>query len=301
MTLKFKRIGILGRPYDYNANTVSLINNICGFLLNQQIDTLIDQDTAQLINTSGFKLTPKISIATRHEIGKECDLAIVIGGDGSMLSAARTLADYDISVIGIHRGRLGFLTDINPNNIDAELNKILAGSYIKTEICIVHADIIQDGVVRQRVSAVNEVVINSGNITRMIEFEVYINEQFVYQQRSDGLIVATPTGSTAYALSGGGPIVNPELKALTLVPMFPHNLTSRPIVISDTSKIKIIPVISDNLIPSVSGDGQPIELLKHGDTIQVYKSDKVLHLLHPSDYNYYETLRTKLHWGTKPV
>ena len=301
MTFKFKRIGILGRPYDYNANTVSLINNICECLINQQIDTLIDQDTAQLINTAGFKLTPKIAVATRHEIGKECDLAIVIGGDGSMLNAARTLADYDISVIGIHRGRLGFLTDINPNNIDAELNKILAGSYIKTEIYIVHADIIQDGVVRQRVSAVNEVVINSGNITRMIEFEVYINEQFVYQQRSDGLIIATPTGSTAYALSGGGPIVNPELKALTLVPMFPHNLTSRPIVISDTSKIKIIPVISDNLIPSVSGDGQPIELLKHGDIIQVYKSDKVLHLLHPSDYNYYETLRTKLHWGTKPV
>jgi NAD+ kinase len=296
---KFKKIGLIGRTSRHNISVT--LDTVCGFLALNNIPALIDAETAQLMKN------PKFPVVARSQIGEQCDLAIVVGGDGSILNAARTLADYDISVIGIHRGRLGFLTDIAPDNIAPKLTSILNGECIKQELCLLHANILdrQNNIIK-RIDAVNEVVINSGSITRMIEFEVYINDQFVYSQRSDGIIIATPTGSTAYALSGGGPIVTPELKALLLVPMFPHNLTSRPIVISDQSKIKIVPVAnslthgSTNL-PGLSCDGQAVELLASDHRVEIYKSDKILHLLHPSEYNYYETLRTKLHWGTKPV
>ena len=296
MAYKFKQVGIIGRASRHNtgSNISNTLDAVCGFLATHKLPALIDSETADLMTN------PKFPIASRTQIGEQCDLAIVVGGDGSILNAARTLADYNISVIGIHRGRLGFLTDIAPDNISAKLINILNGEYIRHELCLLHANIINNNTVRKTIDAVNEVVINSGSVTKMIEFEVYIDNQFVYSQRSDGLIVTTPTGSTAYALSGGGPILTPDLKTLLLVPMFPHNLTTRPIVIPDKSRIKIIPVPS-SLSPGVCGDGQSVEILTEHDSVEITKSDKVLHLLHPSDYNYYETLRTKLHWGTKPV
>lgn len=297
---KFKSIGIIGR--NLNNNISQTINNVCDFLASLNITPIIDQEIYSLVNNK------KLESKTKTEIGDICDLAIVIGGDGSILHAARALAGCDISVIGIHKGRLGFLTDIAPNDIATELSKILNGDYTKQELFLLHADIIEveknnnaDNII-SRIDAVNEIVINSCSVTKMIEFDVYINNHFMFRQRSDGLIIATPTGSTAYALSGGGPILTPNLNILTLVPMFPHNLTSRPIVISDDSIITIKPVEDTNyILPSISGDGQaPVKLSKN-NKISIYKSGKILHLLHPSNYNYYETLRTKLHWGTKPV
>lgn len=293
MSFKFKKIGLVGRTN--HPEIIKTLESVHDFFMAHKASVLIDQETAVLINN------PKFPIVTRQEIGQQCDVAVVVGGDGSILNAARTLADHNISVIGIHRGRLGFLTDIAPESINSELTSVLNGHFIKHELCLLHADIISNNKVRKTVDAVNEVVLNSGSITQMIEFEVYINNQFVYKQRSDGIIIATPTGSTAYSLSGGGPILTPELKALNLVPMFPHNLTSRPIVIPDSSKVKLVPLQNKNLCPGVSCDGQPVELLNSDDTVEIYKSEKILHLLHPSNYNYFETLRTKLHWGTKPV
>ncbi len=296
MAYKFKKVGLIGR-----ANRPEIIETLKitqEFFLKNNVPALIDKDTSKLI------ADPKFPIVNRDDIGKQCDLAVVVGGDGSILRAAKTLAAYNVSVIGIHRGRLGFLTDIAPDAIDNKLTKILHGEYVRHELCLLHADIIDtsnNNKVKTTLDAVNEVVLNSGNITRMIEFEVYTDNQFVYQQRSDGLIVATPTGSTAYALSGGGPILTPKIKALVLVPMFPHNLTSRSVVIPDTSRITIKPIHNNKLYPGVSCDGQAIELLNRHDTVEIYKSDKILHLLHPKDYNYYETLRTKLHWSTKPA
>ena len=297
MAYKFKKIGIIGRASRHTKpngpNISSTLDSLCGFLATHKLSALIDSETASLM------AKPKFPVVSRTQIGEECDLAIVVGGDGSILNAARTLADYNISVTGVHRGRLGFLTDIAPDNISEKLIKILSGEYVRHELCLLHANIINNGKVKTTIDAINEIVVNSGSVTRMIEFEVYIDDQFVYSQRSDGLIITTPTGSTAYSLSGGGPILTPDIKALLLVPMFPHNLTSRPIVIPDKSRIKIVP-ITESLNPGVSGDGQAIEQLTENDTVEIYKSNKVLHLLHPSDYNYYETLRSKLHWGTKP-
>lgn len=293
MTSKFNKVGLIGRKN--RPEIADTLNAVHDFLKKSNIDTIVETNAASLINNLAFPT------ASKKEIGHECELAIVVGGDGSILHAARTLAAFNISVVGIHRGRLGFLTDIAPGEIEQKLTNILAGEYSTHELYLLHADITNKDGLKATLDAVNEVVINSGNITRMIEFEVYINDQFVYQQRSDGIIIATPTGSTAYALSGGGPILTPNLKALTLVPMFPHNLTSRSIVIPDQSRIKIKPVANNSLYPAISCDGQPIEQLNKEDTVEIYKSNKVLHLLHPSNYNYYETLRTKLHWGTKPV
>lgn len=293
MAYKFQKIGIIGRSN--NPEIVATLQAVSNLLLKENISALIDQKTADLIPD------PKFPVVPRDEIGAQCDLAIVVGGDGSILHASRTLAGYDISVIGIHRGRLGFLTDIAPDEVNQQLISVLRGNYIKSELCLLHADIINNNQVKKTLDAVNEVVLNSGNITKMVEFAVYINDQFVLQLRADGIIIATPTGSTAYSLSGGGPILTPSIKALNLVPMFPHNLTSRPIVISDDSKVRLIPVINNNLCPNVSCDGQPVEHLNKNDIVEIYKSDKILHLIHPSDYNYYKTLRTKLHWGKKPA
>lgn len=293
MSYKFKKVGIIGR-----TNTPEIkatLQSVCDFLIANKVPALIDQKISTLIEN------PKFPIVTRNEIGDGCDLAIVVGGDGSILHAARTLADYNINVIGIHKGRLGFLTDIAPDLIEQQLHSVLSGNYLKNELCLLHADIISNNKVKKTLDAVNEVVLNSGNITKMVEFEVYIDDQFVLQQRADGIIIATPTGSTAYSLSGGGPILTPGLNALTLVPMFPHNLTSRPIVISDSCKIKLVPVSNNYLCPNISCDGQPVEHLVPDDHVEIYKSSKILQLIHPSNYNYYETLRTKLHWGKKPV
>ncbi len=292
MSYKFKQIGIIGRASRHNIE--STLDIVCDFLNTSNVSVLIDQETAELIPN------PRFPVVSRQEIGEKCDLAVVVGGDGSILHAARALADYNLSVIGIHRGRLGFLTDIAPDDINVKLHKVLNGEYIRHEMFLLHANILENNKIKKTIDAVNEVVINSGGMTRMIEFEVYIDNQFVYSQRSDGLIISTPTGSTAYALSGGGPIITPDLKALLLVPMLPHNLTSRPIVISNQSKISIIPV-NNSFRPGVSCDGQAIEILGEDNIIEIYKSEKILHLLHPLDYNYYETLRRKLHWGTKLV
>jgi NAD+ kinase len=291
--MKFKNIGILGRN---NQSIAPAINSVCDFLAQNHLKPVVDHEVYELVANKS------LLAATTEEIRNHCDLAIVVGGDGSILQAARNLAGSKISVIGVHKGRLGFLTDIAPDKISEELAKILQGDFIRQELSLLHADIIRKQEIIHRLDAVNEAVLNSGNVTKMIEFDVYTNEQFMFRQRSDGLIIATPTGSTAYAMSGGGPILTPNLRILTLVPMFPHSLTSRPIVIGDDSIITIKPIdLHNGASPGISCDGQPIVSLAQDDKIQVYKSGKVLHLLHPSNYNYYETLRTKLHWGRKPV
>jgi NAD+ kinase len=290
----FKNIGLIGR---INSPAIAdTVVRVADFLKHKRVNVILDAETTDFMATTAFKKQ------TRDEIGQTCDLAIVIGGDGSVLNAARTLAQYPISVVGIHRGRLGFLTDISPVEIEDELTKILMGHYTQQLLCLLHADIFRNKQILLRLDAVNDVVLNAGSITRMIEFELYINDQFVYRQRSDGLIIATPTGSTAYALSGGGPILHPDLGALTLVPMFPHNLTSRPVVISDTALIKFVPIATASTNQTaglgLSCDGQPIENLSPSDEVFIYKSKKKLHLLHPAGYNYYQTLRTKLQWST---
>lgn len=233
------------------------------------------------------------------DLGKHIDLLIVIGGDGSLLNAARAVVDHDTPVLGVNRGRLGFLTDISPQRIEEQLEPILQGQYRKEERFLLQSQILREGKVLGHHIALNDVVLYSGDIARMIEFEAYIDNTYVYKQRSDGLITSTPTGSTAYALSGGGPILHPGLDAIVLVPMHPHTLSSRPIVIHNESKIKLLITAENELEPRVSCDGQVHTTVKSNDEIQIAKYAKPLHLIHPNDYDYFSVLRDKLGWASE--
>lgn len=284
-SLYFKKIGILSRKP--NANRVKFIKRLIKYLADNNLNVYVDSEIGDFNSHT----------ADKNLIREKCDLAIVVGGDGSILYAARALAGYNIPVVGINSGKLGFLADIKPKNFEKELPPILEGKFIQYEIPLLHTDIYHHE--KKYVShndAVNDIVINSSNITRMIEFELYIDDKFVYSQLSDGIIIATPTGSTAYALSGGGPVVHPKLSSLVLVPMFPHNLTSRPIVIHNDAKIEILLKKCGELTAGVSCDGQSLIPIGSNDKIVIQKSTKNLKLLHPLDYSYYATLSQKLNW-----
>jgi NAD+ kinase len=241
----------------------------------------------------------RLTSAELVTIGQEADLAIVVGGDGNMLGAARVLSRFDIHVVGVNRGNLGFLTDINPDDINTDLDAIFSGEGIIEQRFLLEVDVFRHESLKSTNVAVNEVVLHHGKVAHMMEFEVDVNGKFMFSQRSDGLIVATPTGSTAYSLSGGGPILMPSLEALTLVPMFPHTLTSRPIVVDADSKIslRVSKVNSDNL--QVSCDSHIVLSILPGDEVVIRKSPNQLNLVHPPSYDYFNVLRTKLNWGSK--
>ena len=213
-----------------------------------------------------------------------------------MLGAARVLARFDIHVVGVNRGNLGFLTDIHPDDIVQQLDLIFNGECVVEERFLLEVEVYRHEKLKSNNSAVNEVVLHHGKVAHMMEFEIYIDEQFVFSQRSDGLIVATPTGSTAYSLSAGGPIIMPKLDALTLVPMFPHTLSSRPIVVDADSQVsmKVSKVNSDSL--QVSCDSHIVLPVLPGDEIRINKSVDKLHLVHPKGYSYFNVLRKKLGW-----
>jgi len=256
---------------------------------------------ALFVETQTATLVPNLKLQTvsYDELGKNIDLIIVIGGDGSLLHAAKAALKYNTPIIGINRGTLGFLTDINPEQCIEEISKILQGKYQEEQRLVLETIIhdAQGGIAATGLALNDVVLLPSKDSAKMIQFQIAINKEFVCQQRSDGLIVATPTGSTAYALSGDGPILSPALNAITLVPMFPHTLTMRPIVVSADSKVKI--TINNNLEtkPRISCDGDTPLVIPTDGHIHINKSAYTLRLLHPADYHYFHTLRTKLHWG----
>ena len=280
----FHKIGIISRKPD--TKRVAFIKELLEFLIKYNLTIYIDEEIGDFGDHT----------ATKKSIREQCELAIVVGGDGSILYAARALAGYNIPVVGINKGKLGFLADIKPCNFTQELLPMLQGDFIQYEIPLLHTDIYHTNGYISHNDAVNDIVINSSNITRMIEFELYIDNEFVYGQLSDGIIIATPTGSTAYALSGGGPVVHPKLNSLVLVPMFAHNLTSRPIVIHNDAKIEVLLKKCGDLTAGVSCDGQTLIPVSTDDKITIKKSEKTLKLLHPVNYSYYATLSNKLHW-----
>lgn len=293
MKVLFKTIGLIGKSHhrETNETIIHLIKSLTA----QGYSVLVEENSAKDIDISSKQL------ASLPDIGLRCDLAIVVGGDGNMLGAARVLARFDIAVVGINRGNLGFLTDIDPDNIDEPLHAILAGKYITEKRFLLEMKVLRHGQLKSTNSAMNEVVLHAAKVANMIEFELYIDDLFVYHQRSDGLITATPTGSTAYSLSGGGPILTPNMDAISLVPMFPHTLSSRPIVIDGNSHISLrIPSYLSGSV-QVSCDGQiSLEVLP-GDEIQITKCKNELRLIHPKDYSYYEVLRSKLNWSEQKV
>jgi len=231
------------------------------------------------------------------KISEACDLVIVIGGDGSMLNAARVLTGRDVAVLGINRGRLGFLTDILPDEIETKISQVLAGDYTEESRFLLDVVATRAGKSESLGCALNDVVLHPGKAAQMIEFELFVDDHFVYSQQSDGLIVATPTGSTAYALSAGGPIMHPQLDAFVLVPMHPHSLNTRPITISADSIVRIIIAQKHSILPQVSCDGRMQYTAMPGDEIIMRKKTERLRLIHPGDHNFYKACRSKLGWA----
>lgn len=286
----FNRIGLFGRTK--RDGLQETLVNLVEYLTMQEYAIYIEADTAANCHLSHLPTLPG------ETLGQHCDLVIVIGGDGSLLQAARSVVDYDTPIVGINRGRLGFLTDIHPNEITAKIAEVLAGQFREECRFLLTAQVFQQQTIVQQQDALNDVVLMQGDNPHMIEFEIYIDNQFVCRQRADGLITSTPTGSTAYALSGGGPILHPSLDACVLLPMFPHTLSSRPIVINGNSEIRVVIVSDNEFAARLSCDGQNLIMVKPGDYFVIRKKDKQLRLLHPLDYQYFQTLRSKLQWGT---
>lgn len=285
----FKKIGLVGRSKQSGLQEV--VQELLGLLEALDLDIVLEDRLGELVTDNGYPL------ASCDEIGQDVDLVIVVGGDGSLLSAARTLAKYDTPVIGVNRGRLGFLTDITPDEIAQQLPEVLGGQYERENRFLLDAHVEREGNVVGRADALNDVVVNSGTSAQMIEFELYINDVFVYRQRADGLIVSTPTGSTAYSLSGGGPIMHPTLDAVVLVPMFPHALSSRPIVVDGASHIRVDILERNRIHPPVTCDGQVNMTARPGDSVHITKKSHSLTLLHPVGHSFYASCRDKLRWA----
>lgn len=288
---EFERLGILARQGDLGlADTVT---KLLAYLRDTDLQVVVDESCAAIIDPA------ELSICHETELGKLCDLVITVGGDGTMLHAARLLETFDVRLLGINRGRLGFLTDLTPDQIPEELGHILNGDYIEEQRFFLHCEIRRNKKVVASGQALNDVVVEKRNTARLISFNTHIDGAFVHSQRADGIIVSTPTGSTAYALAGGGPIVHPALDAVVMVPVCPHSLTNRPLVVSNNSTIEISVDADDVDYARVACDGNDISAapLDAGDRIVIRKSGASTKLIHPARHDHYANLRAKLHWG----
>lgn len=291
----FRNIGIIGRD---GSGVVESLQRLIVFLRGRGLNIIIADHIEQLVDAG---LKNDVRVSSRKMIGEVCDLIIVVGGDGSLLGAARMLSRYDVPVLGVNRGRLGFLTDVSPDEIEARVGEVLDGEYRIEKRFLLDATVKHNGEPIGVADALNDVVVNSGTSAKMIEYELYIEGEFVYRQRSDGLIVSTPTGSTAYSLSGGGPIMHPRLDAIVLVPMFPHTLSARPIVVDGNSEIKLVITHSNQAPVPVTCDGQVNLTAQPGDAVYVTKKPHKLKLIHPLNHSFYASCRDKLGWGTSLV
>jgi NAD+ kinase len=290
MPAPFNVIGIYGRVK--SQGVAETLNTLVAYLKQFRYELLIEAETASSLTDKSF------AMVSREELGKRCHLVIVVGGDGSLLHAVHAVVKDSIPVLGINRGRLGFLTDINPKHLE-KVKAILDGEYILEKRFLLSASVECHGEILGSSDALNEVALIPDSVPHMNEFEIFIDNQFVCSQDSDGVIIATPTGSTAYALSGGGPILHPKLDAMVIVPMFPHTLSMRPIVIEGNSRITIVITPNNSATPRLACDGQTFIKTPPASHITITKKTLALHLIHPIDYDYYESLRSKLHWGRK--
>jgi NAD+ kinase len=283
----FQRIVITGKPDDnlVKETIERLVRTLEQRGCEVSIDPVIEQGTQA---QGQDPVLPRLAA--------EMDLLIVVGGDGTLLRAARQVARFDVPVLGVNRGRLGFLVDVSPERFD-EIEAVIDGQMILDERLMLEAHILQGDQTIAQSTALNEVVLQKWNTSRMIEFETWINAEPCNRHRSDGLIVGTPTGSTAYALSGGGPLMHPGLDAIALVPICPHTLSNRPLVINAASRIevRVHPDEIDNV--HVSCDGQTDLSLSADGRIEIFASPHRLRLVHPPGHRYFDILRAKLRWG----
>ena len=284
------RVALIGRLA--SPGIAEPLSQLASFLTAHGHDVVLDAETARFTPLPGYPTAAPDTLATRT------DVAIVIGGDGTMLSIARRLAPFEIPLIGINRGRLGFLTDIPLARMEDSVSAILAGRYTEERRTLLQATLRRVNGTEDTALALNEVVLSRGTLGGMIDIAVTINGSFVYAMRSDGLIVATPTGSTAYALSAQGPIVHPDVPALLLVPVAPHSLSNRPIAVGDSAVITM--TLRKGKDASVHCDGQAHFPVQDGDDVVIHRAPYPVRLLHPEGHDHFAMLREKLHWGTTP-
>jgi NAD+ kinase len=288
MLPRFRHAALVGK---FQAEGIApALQDIAQFLSNQGLQVSLEEQTA--LNT-GIKSYGTLEV---DEVGEQCDLAVVLGGDGTMLGIARRLARHGTPLVGINQGRLGFITDITIDEFAEALTPILAGEYDEERRSMLEGAVRRDGQLIFEGIAMNDVVVSRGQTAGMIELRIESGHEFVTNLRADGLIIGSPTGSTAYALSAGGPILHPAIAAWVLVPIAPHDLANRPIVLPDSGRITIEIVAGRDA--SVNFDMQSLASLLHGDRITVARSQHQVRFLHPCGWNYYTTLRRKLHWNS---
>ena len=294
----FRHVALIGKYLTVasgasGASSRQAMEDIANFLHAQGCDVVFELDTAHNMGITGY---PMLDVAG---IGAQCDLALVVGGDGTMLGIGRQLAHLGVPLIGINQGRLGFMTDIPYGNFAATLAPMLRGEYEEDHRSLMQARVMRDGHCVFDALAMNDVVVNRGATSGMVELRVEVDGHFVANQRADGLIIATSTGSTAYALSAGGPMLHPSVAAWVLVPIAPHTLSNRPIVLANTMEIAIELVSGKDA--SANFDMQSLASLLHGDRIVVTRSEHHARFLHPRGWSYFDTLRQKLHWNEGAV
>ena len=286
----FKRVILYARQHRANQNVNETLDRLVDYLHANAISVVMDATTAASFQRN-------LPVLASDSVGNDDDLIVVVGGDGSLLSAAHLATKLNVPVIGINRGRLGFLTDIAPTELETELGAVLTGHYTEEQRFMLSLNMEHDQQSFQS-SALNDVVLSRGNETHLITFDVHVNHQFVSHYRSDGLILATPTGSTAYALSAGGPILHPSLNAMVMVPMFSHSLSSRPLVLDGDAFIELFISDRNEHDLQISCDGHDTSMVKPGQRITIQKNPMQVRLLHPIHHHYYDTLRIKLGWGS---
>jgi NAD+ kinase len=294
MKPQFRHVALIGK---YHAavspaaagSTRAALEDIGQFLSSRGCDVVVERETAASAGLTGY------TTLDVPAIGEQCDLVLVVGGDGTMLGIGRQLARYGVPLIGINQGRLGFITDVPLDQYRITLEPMLAGAYEEDLRSLMHAKVVRDGQCVFDALAMNDVVVNRGATSGMVELRVEVNGHFVANQRADGLIVASPTGSTAYSLSAGGPLLHPSTPGWVLVPIAPHTLSNRPLVLPDACEVTIEVVSGRDA--SANFDMQSMASLLHGDRITVRLSEHRVRFLHPVGWTYFDTLREKLHWN----
>ena len=291
MKSQFRHVALIGKYQAHGSRSV--LEGIAHFLNAQGCDVAIEKDTASNTGLTQFPILDVVAI------GAQCDLALVVGGDGTMLGIGRLLAKFGVPLIGINQGRLGFITDIAFEDYQTVLAPMLRGDFEEDRRWMMQAQVMRDGRCVFNATAMNDVVVNRGATSGMVELRVEVDGRFVANQRADGLIIASPTGSTAYALSAGGPLLHPSIAGWILVPIAPHTLSNRPIVLSDTGEITVEIVAGRDA--SANFDMQSLASLMLGDRITVKRSEYQMRFLHPKGWSYFDTLRKKLHWNEGAV
>ncbi len=287
MQSQFRHVALIGKYQTQGSK--SALQEIAEFLIGEGCAVAIERETA--INT-GLGQYPELDA---EGIGNQCDLALVVGGDGTMLGIGRVLAKFGVPLVGINQGRLGFITDIAFDTYQATLKPMLHGEFEEDRRWMMQAQVMRNGQCVFAATAMNDVVVNRGATSGMVELRVEVDGRFVANQRADGLIIASPTGSTAYALSAGGPLLHPSIPGWVLVPIASHTLSNRPIVLSDAGEVTIEIVAGRDA--SANFDMQSLASLLHGDRITVRRSEHQMRFLHPKGWSYFDTLRKKLHWN----